>query len=335
MAVNDILQLLQPKGFSQETNFPEYTPNTTSIWEVQMRRDGFNILSIDGGGLRGVYATAILDKMQKELGINYVEEFDLIAGTSTGAIIAAALAVGMAPNAILEMYKNQGEVIFKKAFLGGIITPKYDSGNLKKILDEVLGNKTFSDAKTGLMVTATNISDGMPWIFKSLYHERLTRDQGVKLVDAVLASCSAPLYFNPFEHDAQLLADGGLWANNPALAAFVEALGDNVGVKKYKIRLLSIGTGINIKHYPLEWVEKEWGATRWGMGLIDMIFNMQSFSIEKYLKAIMYKEQYLRINFNLDDNLTMDNIKTIDKLTKKGIEDFYKHESKIKKLLER
>lgn len=298
-----------------------------------MYRQIFNILSIDGGGLRGVYAVAILCKMQEDLGINFIEDFDLIAGTSTGAIIAAGLAVGVPAATILDMYKEQGAFIFKKPFWSGFITPKYDSQKLKQVLDEVFGDQTFKDAKTRLMVTATNVSDGMPWIFKSLYHERLARDESVKLADAVLASCSAPLYFNPFEHNDQLLADGGLWANNPALAALTEALGHNIDVKRYKVRLLSIGTGISIKHYPLEWSEKEWGATRWGMGLIDLIYNMQSFSTERYLNTIMNKEHYLRINFNLDDNLAIDNIKTIDKLQEKGLEDFYKNRRKIKNIL--
>lgn len=297
-----------------------------------MRRETFNILSIDGGGIRGVYAVALLCKMQENLGINLLEEFDLIAGTSTGAIIAAGLSVGISPNTILEMYQKQGDLIFKKSLLGGILTPKYDSGQLKQVLDEVFEDKTFRDTKTRLMVTATNISDGMPWIFKSLYHARLARDIDVKLADAVLASCSAPLYFNPYQHNEQLLADGGLWANNPGLAALVEALGHNIGVKRYKVRLLSIGTGVNIKHYPLEWVEKEWGATRWGVGLVDLIFNMQAFSVEKYLSTIMKKEQYLRINFALNDSLAIDDINKTDRLIEKGIDDYNKYENDIKRL---
>ncbi len=300
-----------------------------------MERETFNILSIDGGGIRGVYAGAILSKIEEELGINYIEDFDLIAGTSTGAIIAAGLAIGVPANMIVDMYREQGTFIFKKPFWSGIVTPKYDSEKLKEVLDGVFGDKTFNDAKTRLIVTATNVSDGMPWVFKSLYHKRLTRDKSVKLADAVLASCSAPLYFNPYDHNEQILADGGLWANNPALAALVEALGHNIDVRRYKIRLLSIGTGINIKHYPADWIAKQWGATRWGVGLIDIVFNMQSFSIEKYLNTIMDKEHYLRINFNLDTNLAIDNIKTIDTLIQKGEDDFLKNKHKIKKLLEK
>lgn len=300
-----------------------------------MVRQTFNILSIDGGGIRGIYAAAILCKMQEELGINYIEDFDLIAGTSTGAIIAAGLTVGIPPSAILDMYKEQGSFIFKKPFWSGVITPKYDVKKLKKVLDEVFQDKTFNDAQTRLMVTATNVSEGMPWIFKSLYHESLTRDTGVRLVDAVLASCSAPFYFNPYEHNRQLLADGGLWANNPALVALVEALGQNIDTKRYKIRLLSIGTGISIKHYPVEWVEKEWGATRWGMGLIDVVFNMQSFSVERYLQTIMNNDHYLRINFKLDSNLAIDDIKTIDRLVEKGVDDFNKYRISISNLLEK
>lgn len=297
-----------------------------------MHRETFNILSIDGGGIRGVYAVAILCKMQENLAGHLQEKFDLITGTSTGAIIAAGLSVGIPPKTILDMYKDQGEYIFKKSLWGGFIRPKYDNEKLKQVLDDVFEDKTFRETKTRLMVTATNISDGMPWVFKSHYHQRLTRDTDVKLADAVLASCSAPLYFNPYEHDEQLLVDGGLWANNPALAALVEALGHNIGISRYKIRLLSIGTGINIKHYPLEWIEKEWGATRWGVGLIDLIFNMQSFSVEKYLRTIMKEEQYLRINFTLDDNLGIGDVKTMDTLIEKGIDDYNKYEDEIKRL---
>lgn len=300
---------------------------------VLMDRQQFNILSIDGGGLRGVYPAAILCKVQEELGINFYKEFDLISGTSTGAIIAAGLAIGMEPCDILDLYKSEGDYIFDRKFLGGLVTPKYDSKNLRSVLDNQFGDRTFKDAKTRLMVTATNVSDGMPWVFKSMYHRRLSRDENVRLSDAVLASCSAPLYFNPYKYNEVLLADGGLWANNPALAALVEALGHNIRVKRYKIRLISIGTGFHIKHYPIEWAEKEWGAIRWGVGLIDIIFNMQSLSVEKYLETIMKEDQYLRINFEFEKNISMDSIKSVEELIDRALIDYYKYENKLKELL--
>lgn len=290
-------------------------------------------MSIDGGGIRGVYPATILAMMQEELGTCFYKDFDLIIGTSTGAIIAAGLAINIPAQTIVEMYINQGAFIFEKSFLGGVMTPKYDTGNLKQVLDGVLGDKTFKNVKTRLMVTATNISDGMPWVFKSFYHDRLTRDRNMKLVDAVMASCAAPLYFNPYLYHDYLLADGGLWASNPALAALVEAIGHNIEIKKYKVRLLSIGTGINIKHYPLERANKQWGAMRWGIGLIDLIFNMQSLSVEKYLSTLMDPKHYLRINFKLDENIKMDDYKAIDGLIYRGVRDFDKYKIEIQDLI--
>lgn len=298
-----------------------------------MRDNVFNILSIDGGGIRGIYAATVILKMHQDLGIICFEEFDLIAGTSTGSIIAAALAIGIPPQEIVNLYVEKSKDIFKKNRVGGIITPKYNNENLKNVLYEVFEGSVFNDAKTRLMITATNVSDGMPWVFKSLYNERLTRDQNVKLADAVLASCCAPIYFNPYELNNQLLADGGLWANNPALAALVEALGRNIDTQKYKVRLLSVGTGVNIKHYPLDWVDKRWGITRWGVGLIDIILNMQSFSVEKYLNTIMNLEQYLRINFELGDNLSIDDLEVMHSLIEQASKDFYSNQTKIEKLL--
>ena len=293
----------------------------------------FNVLTIDGGGLRGMYAASIILNMEQKLGINFKDEFDLIAGTSTGAIIAAGLAIGLPAQSIVDLYMEKGEFIFKKNFWGGVVTPKYNNNNLKQVLEDVFGDKRFNDAKTRLMVTATNVSDGMQWIFKSLYHESLTRDQGVKLADAVLSSCCAPVYFNPYQVNDQLLADGGLWANNPALVALAETVGHNIDIKKYKIRILSLGTGVNIKYYPLDWGDKKWGAARWGTGLIDVIFNMQSFSVERYLGALMNTEQYLRINFEIKDALPIDDTKVMPVLMDRGASDFYKNEIKIKKLL--
>lgn len=298
-----------------------------------MNTETFNILSIDGGGLKGIYAATILLEMEENLKINHAEKFDLIVGTSTGAIIAAGLATGIPAQTIVDLYLEQGEFIFKKNFLGGLITPKYNNDHLKQVLDKIFQDKKFNDVKTRLMVTATNVSDGMPWIFKSLYHEKLTRDQGVRLADAVLSSCCAPVYFDPNQVNNQLLADGGLWANNPTLVGLSEALGENIDIKKYKIRILSLGSGTNIKNYPLEWTDKKWGATRWGTGLIDVIFNMQSFSVEKYLTTIMNKEHYLRINFILEDGLAIDNTKIMPDLMDKAIEDFRKNKIEIEKLL--
>jgi len=295
------------------------------------------ILTIDGGGIRGVYPAHILSRINEELGINFSEYFDLIVGTSTGAIIAAALSIDYPVSKIVKLYKEKGDEIFRKNKFGafGFLAAKYDNRSLIKELKATFGDKTLSDTSTRLMIPATDIGNGQVYVFKSNYLDEFVRDKNTKILDAVLASCSAPAFFKPHLVKDYLLADGGLWANNPSLAALIETAGKLNGSLQ-DIKMLSIGTGIGNRYYSVSKPNRLWGlVTGWkGKKLIDMILNLQSKSAQNMVGLMLNRNQYLRINFEKEKPLSLDDIRSVSDLISVADHDFTYNYNNIKDFLE-
>lgn len=306
----------------------------------------FKILAIDGGGIRGVYSAIILKEIENKFNIKLHEHFDLIAGTSTGSILAAAVAVDIPLEEVIDLYKNEGAKIFKSRLctVKGLNKSKYDNSHLKKLLKEKFQDRTLSDPsiKTRLLIPTTDISNGDVHVIKSSYIEEFKRDKDRKIQDAVLSSCSAPLYFNPNKMESYLLADGGLWANNPSLVALTEGIGkikttDNIErITLDNTNLLSIGTGIGHKYYdPKDSTSDNWGFIRkWSTSkLIDTILNLQSINVHNTVNFMLPEDNYLRINFESDLNLSLDSVDIISSLEAKAERHFTLNSEKIKKLL--
>ncbi|ABK50565.1 MULTISPECIES: CBASS cGAMP-activated phospholipase [Shewanella] len=285
----------------------------------------FKILSIDGGGIRGVYPAHILKCFEEKLGINLLESFDMIAGTSTGSIIAAGVACDIRATEIVNMYKEHGEDIFKKKKsripfkkLRNITQPLlesvYDCGSLYKVLKGVFNDSTLGQIAKPLILPATDVGNGGVHVFKSAYDPTFNRDRLVKVRDAVLASCSAPTYFDPHKVDEYLLSDGGLWANNPALVAVIDAQ-KRLGINYDDIQVVSIGTGHSKVAYGLKH-KGDWGlATGWRhKEFISFMLSLQSQSALNYLKLHLKPEQILRIDFESDTDLPLDDVSEIDNL---------------------
>ena len=207
----------------------------------------FYILSLDGGGARGIYSAQILANIERLAGAQIQDCFDLIAGTSTGSIIAGAAAAGVPLETVVNLFERHSERIFKKRpFHRGIFRSKYPSGPLEDMVQRHLPAVTMGEISTPLLITSSDISTGGVHVFKSRYMEELgepyARDGDVTLRDAILASCAAPTYFDPVRVGRYLLADGGLWANNPSILAVTEA------ISKFRrpieqLHILSVGTG--------------------------------------------------------------------------------------------
>ena len=296
------------------------------------------ILTVDGGGIRGIYPAYILKRIAEEFAVKFHERFDLIAGTSTGAIIAAALAIDCPLADVVALYEKGGQAIFKKQLggFGGVFKSRYDSRPLKAHLDQVFGDKTMAEALTRLMIPATDIGNGQVFVFKSGYLDGFVRDRQIKIADAVLASCSAPVYFKPHIVNSYLLADGGLWANNPSLAAVMEATG-KLNVPLENVRLLSLGTGIGTRYYPRKAVNRwwrkwtgGWGFNFYGLKLIDVFFNLQSKAVQNMVGLFLDQRQYLRLNFESDNKLSLDSIGTIDDLKARADQEFSYKADKIR-----
>jgi len=300
----------------------------------------FKILSIDGGGIRGVYPAHILQNIEERLHIDLYDSFDMIAGTSTGAIIAAGIATKIPAAYIVKMYKEHGSKIFKKKFFclpgkkwRNIIQPMYtsvyNSYYLENILTDIYNKKYLGEITKPLLIPSTDIGNGCVHVLKSGYSKEFFRDRNVLLKDAVLASCSAPTYFNPHKIDNYLLTDGGLWANNPAFVAITDAK-KRLDVAQNDIRILTLGTGHSKTMYGTE-TSKKWGLLNgWkNKEFISFILSLQSQSAMNYLKLHLKPEQILRIDFESDYPLPLDDVTKINDFLSRADHDFTRQSGKI------
>ncbi|MDR1477830.1 MAG: patatin-like phospholipase family protein [Planctomycetaceae bacterium] len=303
----------------------------------------FKILSIDGGGFRGIYAAHILKKIEEIYNVSWTTDFNMITGTSTGSIIAAGLVAGISAKDIVDLYEALGNKVFKKRFLGNfpgasLFMSPYNVKILKKELDDVFHNKPpLGKIEFPLLIPATDIGNGSVYVFKSQYSPDFVRDKDVELEDAVAASCSAPMYFDPCKADDYLLADGGLWANSPAIIAAVDA--------KYRLQrsfdelqVLSIGTCGNRTYYSQKrgfWNKIfGWGfLTRWNKAqLVDMILNLQVQSANNLLRLVLNPNQILRIDSK--SNIALDDPSMKDDLITRADKDFTNNSQKIEHFLQ-
>ena len=273
----------------------------------------FKILSIDGGGFRGAYSAHLLKLIEEKYSVNWQKDFDLIAGTSTGSIIAAGLACGKTAKELAVIYEEHGKDIFRKRWFwpNGYLASRYNNKGLSKQLAEIFGETKLGEVGIPLIIPATNIGLGCVHVFKSKFDEGFVRDPDVLVRDAVLASCSAPTYFAPHKVKENLLSDGGLWANSPSLVAAIDAK-KRLNQKLEDLRVLSIGTGHIKTFYPQKTSLKRglwgWGfLTRWRGGkFVEMILNLQAQNATNMLGLLLEPEQILRLNFISDAELPLD-----------------------------
>ena len=330
----------------------------------------FNILTIDGGGIRGVFPAkflaAIEDRLM-ELGrskTKIYEHFDFISGTSTGGIIAIALSLGIPAKEILELYIDKAEEIFgkKRPWCKRLTFSKFDNAALEKNIRETFSNHfngddpRLKDCKVPVCVPTFDLLKGEPSVLKSNYHERFIRDYHIPAFQAAMATSAAPTFFDPFSGTYQKIGsdtaetfsnkvDGGVFANNPTLLTLVEVQkAFNKDLKD--IRILSIGTGS--RKYSDANKRKLWGPLYWfnlrRRRIIDLFMQAQSqFTsnlISLLLKGIDKVENenfnYMRIDtsFDSDFDVRLDETDN-DRLTalvEKAAVEFQNHGNKVVEL---
>ena len=266
-----------------------------------MADKSFNVLSIDGGGVRGVFAAKMLSLIETKLDVDIHETFDLIVGTSTGSIIAGAMAIKYDLTKLVDDYQKNASNIFQKRLSAkGLLRSKYNSEPLSNFLQEQLGDIKLGEISKPLILNATNVSIGDVYVFKSAYQRErrkgdYVRDGEVPLYKAILASCAAPTYFDPVDIDGTLVCDGGIWANNPSLVGYTDAI-RNFDVKNIKI--LSVGTGQRQEIYRHS---KRWGLFNgWGGSkLVDFMMSCQT-NFPQNVLQLVNKDNIFRINPQID-----------------------------------
>ena len=277
-----------------------------------------HILTLDGGGTRGIYTAQLLAKIEQAFQTRIRTCFDLIAGTSTGSIIAGAAVSDIPMQDIVELFETETPHIFRRRWYRiPLFLSKYPSEQLSRIIAKHIPATPLDEIATPLMITSSEISKSEVHIFRSNYDSRDSEiaptDKGVSLRDAILASCAAPTFFAPKSLNNALLADGGLWANNPSTIALTEAL-STFGKNAQEVRMLSIGTGHSVNMYHNR---RGWGfITGWGGAkLTSYVMSLQSQASANMTKRLL-GENYLRINPEIDfwelDTLTqLANLKSL------------------------
>ena len=259
------------------------------------------MLSIDGGGIRGLIPALVLAEIEQRSGKRVFELFDLIAGTSTGGILACALCAPdpLPAEQLVGLYVEEGPNIFDRSLwqrirsAEGLLDEKYDSADLDRALERFLSDKRLAETKPELIIPAYNMGDPGPYFFKS----RKAREEGedFTLAEVARATSAAPTYFEPFELEGQALVDGGVFAANPAMCAVAEVLRFQPAAE---IALLSLGTGERTRKRSFEEVH-DWGLVEWAKPILDVVFDGASDAVDYQLRHVLDESRYWRLQVEL------------------------------------
>jgi len=292
------------------------------------------VLSIDGGGIRGILPGQILVRLEEILqshkkGARIADYFDFVAGTSTGGILACLYMLPDSKNKTrplltaqdaVDLYLERGDEIFDISFwhrlrtAGGTLDEKYDAEELEEALKHYFGDLWLSDLLRPCLITSYDIKRRRPQFFTQ--HDAGTNARDFRVRDVARATSAAPTYFEAARVRSRSgipypLIDGGVFANNPTMCAYSECRSLNQGKKgrihnprAKQMAILSVGTGS--RRTPYAWKEaKDWGALGWIKPVIDIMMAGSSdtvgFHLRQIYDAVSKPEQYLRIEPNLGD----------------------------------
>jgi uncharacterized protein len=329
--------------------------------------DTLRVLSIDGGGIRGLVPALVLEELERRLKAKGKSEplhayFDLIAGTSTGGILAAGLAAphpqdmtrpAATPAELVALYRDQGGDIFDRTFfrtvrkcfanvfsgdLGGVVEEKYPHAPLEEKLKKTLGGRRISDALTSVLITAYDIGERTTVVMKKrpLRPGEAPHDDFL-FWQVARATSAAPTYFEPARvtnlttGKSMTLVDGGVYANNPSVCAFVEA--HKMGASSETMLLVALGTGHQNRAYSY-YETRNWGPINWinpahGAPIISILMHGQAHAAEHQLELLLNggpQTNYYRFDAELDgvndemDDASDENLAALERFARRLIE---------------
>jgi patatin-like phospholipase/acyl hydrolase len=292
----------------------------------------YRILSLDGGGIRGVLTARVIERLV-ERKPDLLDKLDMVAGTSTGAILACGLASGRTPREIIQLYEEKGPSIFRTMpwkripVLGFLFSSKYGSSRRKKALEETFGSAKLEDLTKHVIISTFLLDDSFDpkphlskpgekskprWKAKFFHNLRPvdgTYYGGESVVDVVMRSSAAPLFFPIYQH----YVDGGVVANNPSVCAFAQVLDAKTPIALGKrIQILSLGTGSNAESESSE--RGKFGLWRWGMKLVGIVAGGQVGLAHYQCAQILGPAHYCRVDPTLETNIPLDDVKAIPHL---------------------
>ena len=278
------------------------------------------VLSIDGGGIRGIIPATVLAEIERRTGKLTSEVFDLVAGTSTGGILALGLSkpgqggkAQYSAETLIELYETEGGKIFDLSVwhqlqsVGGLAEEKYPSKGIDEVAKRYFDDVRLAEALTEILVTAYEIERRGPWFFK----RRHARDQDTEgdnflMREVAQATSAAPTYFEPLQlewgpHGKRAFIDGGVHSNNPAMCAYVEAR--KIYPEENDFLVVSLGTGEPTREMPYEEV-KGWGLALWAQPILNVVFDGVSDTVDYQLRELLRSEgddkRYYRFQTKLD-----------------------------------
>jgi predicted acylesterase/phospholipase RssA len=268
-----------------------------------MARTKYSLLALDGGGIRGVIPARALQEIEQRMGRPISELFDMVAGTSTGGILALGLtapAPGGGPrfaaSDLLALYMEHGREIFpdslllKVRTLAGLADPRYSPRELEDLLQDRFGATKLSEALTEVVVPTYDLSRPGPFFFKRSYARDEDHSWDIDMAKAARATSAAPTYFDPaqlpqFEDEGEhALVDGGVFANNPATAAYADAL--DLWKEDVEIHVVSIGTGLPPQvqgrgAIPVPFSRaRGWGLAHWARPILEVVLDGAAKAVE-------------------------------------------------------
>lgn len=283
------------------------------------------VLSIDGGGIRGLIPALVLADIEKKTGEKIHQMFDLICGTSTGGIIALGVAMDngsggakFTAKQMAKIYEDRGRDIFGRSLwkgvssVGGLGDEKYSADGLEEVLEEYFSNEPMGACLTPTLISSYDIQNRTPVFFKSWRGQF----RSIEIRHIARATSAAPTYFEPalvtVSGSMKALVDGGVFINNPAVSAYVEA---KKLFPEEEIKLLSIGTGELVR--PIAYQDaRNWGKLEWALPVMGCIFDGVSDAAHYQMKELL-GNNYLRLQTSLSiasddmDNATRGNIENL------------------------
>ena len=282
-------------------------PNTTT--EAGRR---FQVLALDGGGLKGIFAAAALARLERDFESPIADHFDLITGTSTGGLIALALASGIPAQEILTFYLDNARTIFptsRRARLRRGWRP-YDVAPLRDCLEKLLGGRTLADSPVRLAIPSFNQTSNEVYLFRTAHLAHLKRDHRERMVDVALATSAAPTFLPAHRLDGLRFIDGGVWANNPSMVGLVEAV---VACEQPadSVRLLNVGTTTEVQFRPTKL--DTGGLLQWATHATDVILRGQGLAAINHSKLLLGAQNVHRLDVVVPRGLhALDSVNTND-----------------------
>jgi uncharacterized protein len=261
----------------------------------------FQILSLDGGGFKGMFPAALLACLEADLGISILDHFDLVTGTSTGGIIALGLAAGLEPAGITDFYVERGPAIFahpRLRALRRLLHSKYPAAPLRRALEEFFGETTLGESRVPLAIPTYDLCNDGVYLFRTPHSPRLRRDRRELMVDVALATSAAPTYLPAHELRGLRLIDGGMWANNPTIVGIAEAV-STFGRDLSEIRVFSLGTTAETT-YRRPRLDRG-GLAGWAADGIDVVLRGQSLGATNAAYHLLGEENLLRVDPSVPD----------------------------------